>query len=99
MGLFEWGHWFKSGLPNWLQIDELVDFGYPNNSAYKSIFSKNEISPNESLLQYFNRSFSVVNQILDRHPEGKFCTVFDIGYGLNPTCQSCSTFYSTTLPQ
>lgn len=70
-GLFEWGAWFRPKLPLWMSPEEFVLQGYPVNTNYKPVVNRTEITPTETLQDYYNRSYRVVQRVLERHQEGE----------------------------
>uniref|UniRef100_A0A915JJE1 Uncharacterized protein n=1 Tax=Romanomermis culicivorax TaxID=13658 RepID=A0A915JJE1_ROMCU len=84
--LFEWGGWFRPKMPNWMMPDELFEHGYPINVDYQSLGSKQDISPMETLADYYNRSFSITRKILERH-QHEDCIIALIAHGASlDTC-------------
>lgn len=68
-GLFEWGSWFKQGIPSWMDPAEFLRLGYPVNVNYTPLVKPvGGISQEESLVDYYTRSYDVARRILARHP-------------------------------
>jgi len=84
-GLFEWGAWFRPKLPSWMTPEEYASQGYPVNVHYKPVVARTEITASETLLDYYNRSYKVVQRVLERHPED--CVILLVAHGASlDTC-------------
>lgn len=71
-GLYEWMHWCRNSVPSWMTPEELSYLGYPINDFYIPLLKPNELCPNETLNDFYERSFSLVRKILSIHNEGTF---------------------------
>ncbi|VDN83194.1 unnamed protein product, partial [Brugia pahangi] len=61
-GLYEWMHWCRN---------ELSRLGYPISSYYTPFLKPNELCVNETLNDFYERSFTLVRKILSIHNEGR----------------------------
>uniref|UniRef100_A0A0K0D4U7 Protein UBASH3A-like protein n=1 Tax=Angiostrongylus cantonensis TaxID=6313 RepID=A0A0K0D4U7_ANGCA len=83
-GLFEWMQWCKGNRPSWMQAEELRKSGYSINVDYVPIFKGSDLPLNESLTSYYERSYSVMKDLLKRHPSG---TILIVAHGASlETC-------------
>lgn len=76
-GLFEWMHWCRNGVPSWMTPEELSHLGYPINHYYIPLLKPDELCINETLTDFYERSFALVRKILSIHSEG---TIFTKGH-------------------
>ena len=71
-GLFEWLGWYKSGLPCFMSLPELIDCGFNIDTSQECIFPYSKYDKNEKTEQYYLRCHEVTKEILRRHEvEGK----------------------------
>ncbi|KAL3981975.1 Histidine phosphatase (branch 1) family protein [Acanthocheilonema viteae] len=77
-GLYEWMHWCRNGVPSWMTPEELSRSGYPINNYYMPLLKPNELCADETLNDFYERSFSLVRKILSVHNEG---TVLLVAHG------------------
>lgn len=75
-GIFEWLGWYnQSGLPDWMNNDELIAAGYNINSKYDALVPLPLIIANmtETVEQYYVRCDEVVqNVVKTTEPEGNY---------------------------
>lgn len=76
-GLFEWMRFLRNVVPVWMTVDESQAAGYPVYLDYTPVVRESELNLNESLSDYYNRSFHVSKTLLSRYPTGigLFCNV------------------------
>uniref|UniRef100_A0A915PNW7 Uncharacterized protein n=1 Tax=Setaria digitata TaxID=48799 RepID=A0A915PNW7_9BILA len=77
-GLYEWMRWCRNGIPSWMTPEELSHLGYPINTYYIPLLKPIDLCPNETLNDFYERSFSLVRKILSIHGEG---TVLLVAHG------------------
>ncbi|KJH40640.1 phosphoglycerate mutase family protein [Dictyocaulus viviparus] len=83
-GLFEWMQWCRGNRPSWMQVEELKKSGYSVNVDYVPIMEASSLPLDESLSSYYERSYSVTKEILQRHSCG---TVLLVAHGASlDTC-------------
>ncbi|VDK26739.1 unnamed protein product, partial [Anisakis simplex] len=68
-GLFQWMRWCKHGLPTFLNPSEYEEAGFPVDSSYEGFDDAKEFDEKETLLDYYTRSFAIVQRILKLHPK------------------------------
>lgn len=66
-GLFEWLGWYRSGLPNFMSMPELVDCGFNIDVNYEVVWPFTKYDRNEKAEQYYQRCHEVTKEILCRH--------------------------------
>lgn len=93
-GLFEWGGWFGS-IPGFMTPDELSNSGYPIDLTYRPLMTPKELLASESLVDYYNRSYSVTKRLLDKHPEE--CTIAFVAHGAS--LDTCTRQLSNLAPR
>ena len=64
-GLFEWLGWYKNGLPNFMTAEQLHTQRYPVDLTYRPVHPLKQFNMNESIDQYFERSYRAVKTVLD----------------------------------
>lgn len=64
-GLFEWLGWYKNGLPNFMTAEQLHTQRYPVDITYRPVHPIKQFNMNESIDQYFERSYRAVKTVLD----------------------------------
>ncbi|VDK46349.1 unnamed protein product [Anisakis simplex] len=69
-GLFEWTQWCRNGIPSWMYPEELASIGYPINTKYEPLTRAVDLKLNESLEEYYDRSYVLIESILKRHQQG-----------------------------
>ena len=57
---------YQVAMPTWMTNAELVAAGYNINTNYTPVVDSQTLPGNETQLEYYNRSFSVVKGLLDR---------------------------------
>uniref|UniRef100_A0AC34Q1U8 Phosphoglycerate mutase n=1 Tax=Panagrolaimus sp. JU765 TaxID=591449 RepID=A0AC34Q1U8_9BILA len=66
-GLFEWLQLCRNNtLPNWMTLEELIDAGYSINLEYNPVYKISDLNTSESLDDYYQRSYKVTRNVLDR---------------------------------
>ncbi|VDP11985.1 unnamed protein product [Onchocerca flexuosa] len=93
-GLYEWMYWCRNSIPSWMTPEELNRLGYPINSYYIPLLKPNDLCINETLNDFYERSFALVRKILSIHSEG---TVLLVTHGPSVdalTRQLCETPFS-----
>jgi len=66
-GIFEWLGWYnQSGLPDWMNNDELIAAGFNINSKYEALVSLSLLIENmiETVEQYYIRCDDVVQNLI-----------------------------------
>ncbi|GMT36147.1 hypothetical protein PFISCL1PPCAC_27444, partial [Pristionchus fissidentatus] len=76
-GLYEWMQWCRGVRPSTMEQADLLKIGYPINTAYKPMFSVDDIRLDETVPQYYQRSHTLVQNILKKHIKG---TILLIGH-------------------
>lgn len=74
-GLFEWTQWCRSGIPCWMQPEELENIGYPINTSYAPFIRAEDLRLKESIEEYYERSYALVRKILKKHTKGTILLV------------------------
>ncbi|VDL72009.1 unnamed protein product [Nippostrongylus brasiliensis] len=84
-GLHEWMQWTKGVRPNFMELIELQEngilsdnhwvTGYPINPEYKPLIDKAELPVSEKLDDIYERAYSVVKHLLERHSSGTILLV------------------------
>ncbi|XP_075223644.1 ecdysteroid phosphate phosphatase isoform X2 [Lycorma delicatula] len=65
-GLFEWLAWYPDSMPDWLTTSEMIQTGFNITKDYSPIVPLDELKDNqESIEQFYSRSFSVTQNILN----------------------------------
>ena len=64
--LYEWLAWCKGRLPRWLTHEELLAFGVNIDTNYNQFMSTDNLSMNESIEFYYNRTYNTMKSILDQ---------------------------------
>jgi hypothetical protein len=70
-GLFEWMRFCRNVAPSWLTVDECLAAGYPVYQDYIPVVKEAELNMNESLIDFYDRSYLVSKTLLSRYPTGK----------------------------
>lgn len=65
LGLFECGSWHKGVIPHFMSINELVLNRFHIETSYNSV--QKSLTTDENELDYYDRSHSVMRQILSKH--------------------------------
>ncbi|VDM43092.1 unnamed protein product [Toxocara canis] len=78
-GLFQWMHWCKRGLPHFMSANEFSAAGFPVDVSYRAFDDATTFDEQETLLDYYNRSFALVQRILKLHPKGTILLVGHAG--------------------
>uniref|UniRef100_A0A8R1XY82 Uncharacterized protein n=2 Tax=Onchocerca TaxID=6281 RepID=A0A8R1XY82_ONCVO len=68
-GLYEWMYWCRNSIPSWMTPEEFNRLGYPINSYYIPLLKPNDLCINETLNDFYERSFALVSKILSIHSE------------------------------
>ncbi|VDM95595.1 unnamed protein product [Thelazia callipaeda] len=63
-GLYEWTRWCPNGVPSWMTLEELTRLGYPINAYYIPLLKPSDLCINETLDEFYERSFKLVRKIL-----------------------------------
>ncbi|CAL2049990.1 unnamed protein product [Caenorhabditis brenneri] len=74
-GLYEWMVWAKLGKPCWMPPNHLKKLGYPVQENYVPCWTDKELRMSETMVDYYQRSFSSMNKILAEFPEGNILIV------------------------
>lgn len=77
LGLFECGLWHKNVIPHFMSINELILNRLNIETSYNSI--QKSLSTDENEYDYYQRSYSVMRQILSKH-ENNDMTILFIGH-------------------
>lgn len=88
-GLFQWMHWCKNGVPQWITADELAAAGFSIDTSYSPIDNARNFDLDETLADYYNRSFALMKNILKEHDKGKILLVAHAGSLDTLTRQLC----------
>ncbi|WKY03402.1 hypothetical protein Q1695_004834 [Nippostrongylus brasiliensis] len=82
-GLHEWMQWTRYHRPTFMEPIELHENGYPIDTDYKPIIELRELSSTETLEEFYDRGYSVVKQLLERHSSG---AILLAAHGDMPDC-------------
>ncbi|CAI2356849.1 unnamed protein product [Caenorhabditis sp. 36 PRJEB53466] len=74
-GLYEWMVWARYARPCWIPPKDLKRIGYPVSENYIPCWTDKELRMNESMVDYYQRSFNSMNKILSEYPEGNILIV------------------------
>ncbi|XP_067133266.1 ecdysteroid-phosphate phosphatase-like isoform X1 [Centruroides vittatus] len=70
-GLFEWLAWYQEGMPTWMSVQELSDYGFNVNLDYQPLIAADELKDKrEAIEQYYLRSFYIVKTIIKNTENG-----------------------------
>ncbi|VDL72008.1 unnamed protein product [Nippostrongylus brasiliensis] len=82
-GLHEWMQWTRYHRPTFMEPVELHENGYPIDTDYKPIIELRDLSSTETLEEFYDRGYSVVKQLLERHSSG---AILLAAHGDMPDC-------------
>lgn len=89
-GLFQWTHWCRHGvMPLWLTNEELKSVRYAVDTSYEIIDPIIKLNMEETLLDYYERSYQLVQKILQKHDKGTILIVAHAGSLETLTRQLC----------
>jgi hypothetical protein len=65
--IFEWCGWYKPTLPAWIFPEQLVENGFPVDTAYVPFVSAKNLNMNETVEEYYNRCASFTKHVQRKH--------------------------------
>ncbi|CAL1283704.1 unnamed protein product [Larinioides sclopetarius] len=72
-GLFEWLSWYRDGMPKWMSVEELKNYGFNVSMDYEPILAPLDLmNIKESSEEYYNRNFLVTTKLLEKYPGNIF---------------------------
>ena len=66
-GLFEWLGWYKTGLPVFMNNEELVSAGFNIDATYEPVWPVSRYNLDEDIDGYYDRCHETTRAILQRH--------------------------------
>ena len=70
--IFEFLGWYDKGLPTFMNLEPLLQFGYNIDVNYRPLLPIERLQPDESYTDYYQRSFNVTKYFTNFHQnEGK----------------------------
>lgn len=69
--LYQWTRWCNGVLPNFLNIKEYADVGFPVDTSYIPFSDVKTLSMKESLEEFYARSYDIIKKIL-QNSQGLF---------------------------
>ncbi|ELU07750.1 hypothetical protein CAPTEDRAFT_193119 [Capitella teleta] len=66
-GLFEWLGWYQSGIPRFLTLPELTEWGFCVDATYSAILPTSKYNMQETTEQHYDRCYQTTKDILRRH--------------------------------
>ena len=71
--IFEFLGWYDKGLPTFLGVDALLNFGYNIDVNYRQLLPVERLQPDENYTDYYQRSFNSTKYLSNLHQgEGNF---------------------------
>ncbi|CAB3411652.1 unnamed protein product [Caenorhabditis bovis] len=83
--LYEWMTWTRHSRPSWIPARDLKKLGYPIKDNYVPCMTEKELKLSETLSDYYNRSFAMINKVISECPEGN---ILIVGHGA--TLETCT---------
>lgn len=72
-GLYEWLGWYQGGIPRFLSVSELIEWGFPVDASYTPILPTSKYNMQETTEQHYERCFQTTRDILRRHENEGRC--------------------------
>lgn len=75
-GLFEWLGWYLDGVPDWLSLEELENFGFNINKDYEPLLTTSQLlEMTEDIKQFYTRNTEITKTVLGKHETGNILFV------------------------
>jgi hypothetical protein len=65
--VFEFLGWYDKGLPNFVNYDSLIQFGYNLDTNYRPLLPLERLQPDETYADYYQRSFNLTKYLSTIH--------------------------------
>lgn len=65
--IFEFLGWYDKGLPTFVNLEALLQFGYNIETSYKPLLPIDRLQPDENYTDYYQRSFNVTKYLTNLH--------------------------------
>lgn len=67
--MFEFLGWYDRGLPTFVSLDSLVQFGFNIDVNYRPLLPVERLQPDENYTDYYQRSFNVTKYMTNLHQD------------------------------